>query len=43
MTHETSVQDDPEDFDSDHSSEDEDNEATAGLDLAQKKVQVQNS
>jgi len=43
VTHETSVQDDLEDFDSDLSSVDEDNEVTAGLDLAQKKVQFQNS
>ena len=43
VTHETSVQDVPDDYDSDNTSEDEDNKETAGLDLAQKKVRFQNS
>jgi len=44
VPHESSVQDEPEDlgYDSDDSSEDEDNEATAGLGLQQKKVQFHN-
>jgi len=45
VTHETSVQDDPEElrYESDNSGEDEDNEATAGLGLQQKKVQFHNT
>jgi hypothetical protein len=43
VTHETSVQDDPKDFDSDNSSEDDDNEATTGLGLQQQKVQFHNT
>jgi len=39
QTHETSVQDDPGDIDSDDTSDEEDTEATAGRDLALKKVQ----
>jgi len=39
----TSVQDDPEDFDSDDTSDEEDTGATDGRDLAQRKVQFHDS